>query len=76
MPAQPKRTIGRSPAGNRRASADPADKPDRDTPIDSPDRDGECAGCASLQVEVNALRIEVETLTGTMLADLPILAIS
>lgn len=46
--------------------AEPADWPDSDSPIDSPDRDQECAGCASLQVEVSALQVEVETLTGTL----------
>ncbi len=70
----PRRIIGKSPAANRRLAPD--DWPERESPIDLPDRDGECAGCAALQIEVNALRAEVETLTGAlrdhqqMLADL------
>ncbi len=50
--------------------------PDSDTPIESPDRDQECAGCALLAVRVAALETETKTLLESlgnhqaMLADL------
>jgi len=72
---KPPRIIGGSPAGNRclPASAPAYTVADAqasraiELPPEPgwPDRDGECAGCASLLVRVAALEIEVETLLGS-----------
>ena len=62
-----KRVIGKQSAGNRRLSAE-CDAPlepgwsDRDDPTDTPDRNEECSGCASLTACVAALQVEVESL--------------
>jgi len=70
-PHKSPRILGKSRAGNRRlfAALEPPPEPGwpaTDSPIDSPDRDGECAGCESLQLDVSALKVEMETLLGTM----------